>query len=339
LKLISELGIDLGTTNLRVFRQGKGIILNEPTVAAIIIQSKKVLGIGQTAREMIGRTPGNISAVRPLRDGVIADYTVTCRMLEEVRKLVLPPHQALFRPTALVSVPSRITNVERRAVVKALHSAGFGKAVTIEEPMAAALGAGLVIDQPGGNMVVNIGGGTTDIAVISLGGIVIDQSIRVAGNTLDAAIIRYIRATHGILIGEQTAEDVKLAVGSAYPLDPELVCAVKGRDVDAGLPRTVDVSSVEIRDALEEPIRQITDKVCDVLEDTPPELSADIIEKGIVLTGGSARLRGMDRLLSEITQIPVRVADNADLAVALGLGTAIRQLSMFVASGAATKYS
>lgn len=332
------MGIDLGTSNVRVVRAGKGVVLNEPTVVAINTQTKKVRGIGHEAREMLGRTPGNIQAVRPLREGVIADYTVTYRMLDEIRRRVLPTHQHWMRATALIAVPSGITNVERRAVIKAANSAGFGKAMTIEEPMAAAIGAGLPIDEPGGNMVVNIGGGTTDIAVISLGGIVIAHSLRVAGSKLDEAIVRYVRNEHNLLIGDQTAEEIKIAVGSAYPMEQELSYDVRGRDVEGGLPRTIHVTSIEIRNAFEEPIRMITDKVCDLLEETPPELAADIIEKGIVLTGGTAQLRGFDHLLSDITQIPVRVAENAELAVAHGTGVALRELPKIIAAGAVTRY-
>jgi rod shape-determining protein MreB len=336
LKLSAEIGIDLGTANILVYRRGKGVVLNEPTVVAVNSANKKVLAVGHAAREMIGRTPGNIKAIRPLRDGVIADYTVTYSMLEFVRRKTVGRAQ-LFKPTALICVPSGITDVERRAVMKAAHAAGFGKAETIEEPMAAAIGCGMPIDSPAGNMVVDIGGGTTDVAVISLGGIVTAQSLRVAGNKIDEAIVRHIRITYNLQIGEQTAEEVKIAIGSAYPLAQETTMEIRGRDMVAGLPKTVTVTSEEVREALAEPVRQIAEKVCAVLEETPPELASDIIQRGIVLTGGGALLRGLDKLLSSVTGIPVFVADNALQAVAIGTGRALEQFDDIDLSGAVTR--
>jgi rod shape-determining protein MreB and related proteins len=337
LKLVAELGIDLGTSNIRVYRRGKGIVFQEPTVVAMNTHTKKVMGVGTAAREMLGRTPGNIQAVRPLRDGVIADYTVTYKMLESIKRLVLPGHQLWLKPNALISVPSGVTNVERRAVIKAALSAGFGKVTTIDEPMAAAIGCGLPISEAVGHMVVNLGGGTTDIAVISLGGPVLAQSVRVGGQKLDDAIIRFVRQEYNLLIGDQTAEEIKLAIGSAYPLEQELSMDVRGRDAEGGLPRTVTITSMDVRNATEEPIRLITDRICDVLEDTPPELSGDIIERGMTLTGGTAMLRGLDLLINALTNIPTRVAENAETAVAMGTGYALDELSSLSASGAVSR--
>ncbi|MBL8067855.1 MAG: rod shape-determining protein [Armatimonadetes bacterium] len=336
LRLVPQIGIDLGTANLLVFRRGKGIVLNEPTVVAINSKTKRVLAVGNDAREMLGRTPGNITAIRPMRDGVIAEYTVTEKMLEYIRKKTVPG-PGFVKPVALICVPSGVTNVERRAVLKAAQAAGFSRASTIEEPMAAAIGAGLPIAQPGGNMVVDIGGGTTDIAVISLGGIVRSASLRVGGNKMDEAIIRHIRNVYNLGIGEPTAEELKIRIGSAFPMDPELQMEVRGRDMVAGLPKTVEVSSVEIREALSEPVRAIAEKLCQVLEETPPELSSDVIERGIVLTGGGALLRGLSTLLEKMTQIPVRVADNALDCVAIGTGRALEHMDDIERSGAVTR--
>mgnify|MGYP000865982504 CR=1 FL=1 len=336
LKLVPELGIDLGTANILVYRRGKGVALSEPTVVAISTQSRRVLAVGNEAREMLGRTPGNITAIRPLKDGVIADYTTTLRMLEYLINKVCGKRR-LFKPTLLVCVPSGVTNVERRAVLQAAKEAGAGLAMTIEEPMAAAIGAGLPIDYPGGNMVVDIGGGTADIAVISLGGIVLSQSIRVAGNKMDEAIVRHIRNTYNLMVGEPTAEEVKIKVGSAYPLAQELSMEVRGRDLVAGLPKTVEVTSDEIREALAEPVRQITEKICQVLEETPPELASDLMQRGITLTGGGALLRGLDKFLASVTDIPVTVADNALHCVAIGTGRALEGLEKIRASGAVTQ--
>lgn len=333
MRLVPEIGVDLGTANILVFRRGKGIVLREPTVVAINNQNGRVLAVGSEAREMLGRTPGNISAIRPLRDGVIADYTTTQKMMEYLLNKVCGKRR-LFGPTVLVCVPSGVTNVERRAVLQATKQAGAGTAMTIEEPMAAAIGAGLPIASPGGNMVVDIGGGTSDIAVISLGAPVIAQSLRVGGNKLDEAIIRHMRNAFSLMVGEPTAEDIKIRIGSAYPLEQELTMEVRGRDMVAGLPKTVTISSEEIREALADPVRQIAEKVCQVLEETPPELASDIIERGICLTGGGALLRGLDKLLYTVTDIPVRVADNALECVALGTGKALEEVERIKASGA-----
>jgi rod shape-determining protein MreB len=335
LKFIPEIGIDLGTANIIVFRRGKGIVLAEPSVVAISSTNGKVLSVGNDARDMIGRTPGNISAIRPLKDGVIADYSTTLKMLQYIiQKTCGSKFPIRLKPTILVCVPSGVTNVENRAVLQAAKEAGAGLAMTIEEPFAAAIGAGLPIASPGGNMVVDIGGGTTDIAVISLGGKVLSQSLRVGGNKLDEAIIRHVRNAYNLMIGDPTAEEIKIRVGSAYPLAQELRMEIRGRDLVAGLPKTVEISSEEIREALAEPVRQIAEKLCGVLEITPPELGSDIIERGITLTGGGALLRGLDRLLNSVTDIPVRVADNALNCVAIGTGMALEQMAALKQSGA-----
>ncbi len=324
--LVPILGVDLGTANILVYVRGKGIVLREPSVVAIAAQSRKVLAVGEEARLMLGRTPGNIEAIRPMSDGVIADYTTTQKMLEYLFNKVVG-RKRLFKPRVLVCVPSQVTSVEKRAVVQAAREAGAGEAYTIEEPMAAAIGAGLPISTPGGNMVVDIGGGTTDVAVISLGGIVTSESLRVAGNRMDEVIIRHVKAVYSLMIGERTAEEIKVKIGSAYPLEQEMSLSIRGRDLVAGLPKTVEVTSVEIREALADPVMAIVEKVKRVLEQTPPELAADIIERGIVLTGGGALLRGLDRLLSAATSIPVYVADDPLSCVAIGTGRALDELS------------
>ncbi len=333
MRFVPEIGIDLGTANILVFRRGKGIVLSEPTVVAVNTQSGRVLAVGNEAREMLGRTPGNIQAIRPLKDGVIADYTTTLKMLQYILDKTCGTRR-LFKPTVLVCVPSGVTNVERRAVIQAAEEAGGGKAMTIEEPMAAAIGAGLPISSPGGNMVVDIGGGTTDIAVISLGGIVLSHSLRIGGNKLDDAIVRHIRNSYNLMIGEPTAEEIKIKIGSAYPLEQELRMEIRGRDLVAGLPKSVEITSEEVREALSEPVKQIAEKLCAVLEQTPPELASDVIERGITLTGGGALLRGLDRLLQSVTDIPVRVADNALNCVAIGTGRALEELEAIRQSGA-----
>lgn len=325
-RLTPELGIDLGTANIVVFLRGKGIVLREPSVVAISTKNKKVLAVGEEARLMLGRTPGHIVAVRPLSDGVIADYTTTEKMLEYLIAKVCGRRRFL-KPRVLVCVPSGVTSVERRAVIQAAREAGAGEAYTIEEPMAAAIGAGLPISMPGGNMVVDIGGGTTDVAVISLEGIVISRSVRVGGNKMDEIISRYIRAQYNLMIGERTAEEIKIKVGSAYPLEPELEMEVRGRDLIAGLPKTITVTSEEIREALQEPINAIVERVRSVLEETPPELAADIIERGITLTGGGALLRGIDKLLESVTNIRIQVADDPLSCVAIGTGRALEEFA------------
>ncbi|MDX1934836.1 MAG: rod shape-determining protein [Capsulimonadales bacterium] len=326
-RVTPELGIDLGTANILVYKRGQGIVLREPSVVAIDKYTKKVKAVGEEARLMLGRTPGNIVAIRPMSDGVIADYTTTEKMLGHLIAKVSGPwrHVMAFKPRVLVCVPSGVTSVEKRAVLQAAVAAGAGEAATIEETMAAAIGAGLPIATPGGNMVVDIGGGTTDIAVISLGGIVISRSLRVGGNKIDEVIVRHIRNAYNLMIGDRTAEEIKIKIGSAYPLEQEMRLDVRGRDLLAGLPKTVVVTSEEIREALAEPVSNIVDKVKGVLEQTPPELSSDIIERGITLTGGGAMLRGFDRLLSLATGIPVKVADNPLDCVVIGTGRALEE--------------
>lgn len=316
-----------------MYRRGKGIVLVEPTVVAVNNKTGRVLSVGNDAREMLGRTPGNITAIRPLKDGVIADYSTTLKMIQYILDKTVSKRRIL-PPTVLVCVPSGVTNVERRAVIQAAKEAGAGQAYTIEEPMAAAIGAGLPISSPGGNMVVDIGGGTTDIAVISLGGIVLSQSLRVGGNKMDEAIVRHVRNTYNLMIGEPTAEEIKIKIGSAYPMQQEMKMDVRGRDLVAGLPKTVEVTSEEIRESLAEPVRQIAEKLCSVLEETPPELGSDVIERGITLTGGGSLLRGLDKMLRATTDIPVRVADNALNCVAIGTGRALEELDAIKLSGA-----
>lgn len=334
MRLVPEIGIDLGTANILVYKRGKGIVMNEPTVVAITVQNGRVLAVGNEAREMLGRTPESVAAIRPLKDGVIADYTTTLKMIQHILDKTCGRRFPLgFKPTCLICVPSGVTNVERRAVVQAAHEAGAGIAMTIEEPMAAAIGAGLPIDQPGGNMVVDIGGGTTDIAVLSLGGIVISQSLRVGGNKLDEAIIRHVRNAYNLMIGEPTAEEIKIKIGSAWDLPQELRMQVRGRDLVAGLPKTVEITSEEVREALSEPVRQIAEKLCSVLEQTPPELASDVIERGITLTGGGALLRGLDQLLENMTDIPIRVAENALNCVAIGTGRALESIDTIRRNG------
>lgn len=323
--LVPVLGVDLGTANILVYVRGKGIVLREPSVVAIASQSRRVLAVGEDARLMLGRTPGNIVAIRPMSDGVIADYTTTQKMLEYLFNKVVG-RKRLFKPRVLVCVPSQVTSVEKRAVVQAAREAGAGEAYTIEEPMAAAIGAGLPISSPGGNMVVDIGGGTTDIAVISLDGIVTSESLRVAGNRMDEVIMRHVKSVYSLMIGERTAEEIKMKIGSAFPMEDESTLPVRGRDLVAGLPKTVEVTSQEIREALSDPVLAIVEKVKRVLEQTPPELAADIIERGIVLTGGGALLRGFDRLLSAATNIPVNVAEDPLSCVAIGTGRALDEI-------------
>ncbi len=330
--LTPEIGIYLGTSNILVFVRGSGIVLREPSVVAIDSTTKRVLAVGEEARLMLGRTPGNIVAIRPMSDGVIADYSTTYRMLEAlIRKVV--GRKRFFKPRVLICVPSGVTSVERRAVIQAAKEAGAGEAYTIEEPMAAAIGAGLPITNPGGNMVVDIGGGTSDIAVISLDGIVISRSLRIGGNKMDEVIIRHIKNEHNLMIGDRTAEEIKIKVGSAYPLETELKMDIRGRDLVAGLPRTVSITSTDILTALTEPVTQIVDKVKSVLEQTPPELSSDIIERGIWLTGGGALLRGLDKLLSAATDINVYVAEDPLSCVAIGTGRALEYMHAIRKSG------
>ena len=318
-----HMGIDLGTASVLVYVRGRGIVLSEPSVVAIDKNTDKILAVGEQARQMLGRTPANIVAIRPMRDGVIADYEVTEAMLKYFINRVYGRGWRLFRPYVMICVPAEVTSVEKRAVIEAALSAGAKKANLIEEPMAAAIGAGLSVEEPGGNMVVDIGGGTTDVAVISLGGIVVSESLRVAGNKMDEAIVRYIRKNYNLMIGERTAEDLKIQIGSAYPPQEPLSLNIRGRDLINGLPKSISVTSMEVMEAIEEPVSSIVEAVKSVLERTPPELAADIIDRGILLTGGGALLRGMDELLTKATGMPVKVADDPISCVAIGTGKAV----------------
>ncbi len=326
----NDMAIDLGTANTLTYVRGRGIVSNEPSVVAVqrnAMGVKRVLAVGRQAKEMLGRTPANVEAIRPLKDGVIADFEVTEALL---RYFITRAHnrRTLVRPRIIVCVPSGITEVEKRAVRDSTLAAGAREVYLIEEPMAAAIGAGLPVIEPSGNMVVDIGGGTTEVAVIALAGIVYSKSVRVGGDKMDEAIVQYMKKKHGLLIGEQTAERAKIQVGSAYPLQEPLVMDIKGRDMVAGVPRAVRVSSEEIRDAISEPLNAILDAVKLVLERTPPELSADIADKGIVLTGGGALLRNMDVLLREETGLPVTVSEDPECAVVLGTGLALDEIDL-----------
>lgn len=319
-----DMAVDLGTANTLVYVRGSGIVLNEPSVVAINSDNGNILAVGAEAKRMIGRTPGNIVAVRPLQDGVIADFDTTERML---RYFIQKVHKRRFlaKPRLVICVPSGITGVERRAVEEAGYKAGARKVYIIEEPMAAAIGAGMPIHEPTGNMVVDIGGGTTEIAVISLGGIVVAVSIRVGGDELDEAIIAYVKREYSLLLGERTAEEIKMKVGSAFPLPNEPEAELRGRDLITGLPRTVILPAEEIRKALEEPIQAIVDAVKSTLDRTPPELSGDIMDRGIMLTGGGALLRGLDERLRHETGMPVVIAENPLNCVVLGSGRTVEE--------------
>lgn len=321
----SDLGIDLGTASVLVYAKGKGIILQEPSVVAINKNNNKVLAVGEEARRMIGRTPGNIVAVRPLRDGVISDYDITEKMLKEFIKKAYG-NSKITSPKVMVCVPSQATEVEKRAVIDAARNSGAKKVHLIDEPLAAAIGAGLDITKPSGSMVVDIGGGTTDIAVISLGGIVVRASIKVAGDTFDEAIIKYVRNKYKIMIGEKTAETLKISIGSAFNGSKDDKASIKGRNLITGLPDEIYVSSEEINEALKESVNLIVDNVKIVLEKTPPELAADIIEHGILMTGGGALLDGLDKLIEHETGVNVEVAENAIEAVAIGTGKVLSYL-------------
>ncbi|UQA55941.1 rod shape-determining protein [Polyangium aurulentum] len=326
----NDLAIDLGTATTLIYVKGKGIVSCEPSVVAVQRDNrggKKVLAVGREAKEMLGRTPGNIQAVRPLRDGVIADFEITEAML---RYFIARAHnrRTLVKPRIIICVPFGITEVEKRAVKESAEGAGAREVYLIEEPMAAAIGAGLPITEPSGNMVVDIGGGTTEVAVISLAGIVYSQSVRVGGDKMDESIMAYMKRKYNMAIGEQTAERIKITIGNAYPLEQQLTMEVKGRDMVAGIPKTVVVNSDEIRESLAEPTNAIVDAVLVALERTPPELAADIVDKGIVLTGGGALLKNLDVLLREETGLPVMVCDDPISAVVLGSGKALDHLEL-----------
>ncbi len=323
-----KIGIDLGTANTLVYVPKKGIILNEPTVVAVSIDDNKVLAVGAEAKEMLGRTPETIVASRPMRDGVIADYRVTEAMLRYfINKALGNVH--FFRPEVMISVPGGITSTERRAVIDAATAAGAKAAYVIKETVAAAIGAGIPIASATGNLIIDIGGGTTDVAVLSLGGIVTSTSVRVAGNKIDAAIADYIRRKHGLAIGDRTAEEIKINIGSAMLVDEEESIEIKGRDMIQGLPRSISVSTNEVVEAIQDELREIVRAVKTVLQDTPPELSSDIIDKGMVLTGGSSLLRNLDRMISQAVGVPAYVAEDAILCVAKGTGIALENLDSY----------
>jgi len=328
-KFSVDMGIDLGTANTLVCVQGRGIILNEPSVVAVKKGTNKVLlegrAVGDTAKEMLGKTPGNIVAIRPLKDGVIADFEITEAML---RYFICKVHDRTWavHPRVVIAIPYGITPVEKRAVINSAERAGARKVYLIEEPMAAGIGVGLPITEPQASMVVDIGGGTTEVAVISLAGIVTAESMRVAGDSMDEAIMNHMRNTYNLLIGEQTAEKIKIGIGSAYPLKREMTMDVKGRDLKQGLPRKVVVTSEEIREALQEPVRGIVETVKATLEATPPELAADLVDSGVIMAGGGALLRGLDRVIAEEINLPVRVAEDPLTAVARGTGVFLEKL-------------
>lgn len=323
----SDLGIDLGTATVLVYVKGKGVVLKEPSVVAINRNNNKVLAVGEEARKMIGRTPGNIIAVRPLRDGVISDYDITEKMLKSFIKKALGKRRVIA-PRVVVCIPSEATEVEKRAVIDAAINSGAKKVNLIEEPLAASIGAGLDITQPNGHMIVDIGGGTTDIAIISLGGTVISTSIRVAGDKFDESIVKYVKKKHNIMIGERTAEDLKINIGCVYPKIQDAEMEIRGRDLITGLPKTVTVYSSEMLEALTECAEQIVEAVHSILEKTPPELSADISDRGIYMTGGGCLIDGLDKLLQERTGINVMVAQDSVSCVALGTGKALDNLDV-----------
>jgi len=315
----NDMAIDLGTANTLVYVKGKGIVCNEPSVVAISLKNGKVLAVGSEAKRMLGRTPGGIKTIRPIKDGVISDFDYTGEMLKYFIQRV-HNRKSFMRPRIVIGVPSGITQVEQRAVKDAAISSGGRAVYLIEEPVAAAIGTGLPISEPSGNMIVDIGGGTTDVAVISMAGIVYSRSVRIAGNRMDEDIVQYIKRKYNLLVGERTAEEIKINIGSAFPLDEELTMEIKGRNLVEGIPKTLVISDVEIREALSETISKIIEAVRMALEQTPPELSADIVDKGIVLAGGGALLKGLDVFLREETSLPIIIAEDPLTCVALGAG-------------------
>lgn len=319
-----DIGIDLGTATVIAYVRGKGIVLREPSVVAVNSDTGEVLAVGKEARRMLGRTPGNIVATRPLKDGVISDYTVTEKMLKHFITKVCG--KFIFAPRIMICIPSQVTEVEKKAVIDAASQAGARRVYLIEEPIAAAIGAGIDISKPCGNMIVDIGGGTTDIAVISLGGSVVSASIKVAGDKFDEYIVKYIKKKHNIMIGERTAEELKMNIGCVYPRIQDIEMDIRGRDLIDGLPKTITIRSSEMMEALDEPAKAIVDAVHSVLEKTPPELAADISDKGIYMTGGGCLVNGLDKLLSEQTGINVMIAEDAISCVALGTGKALDNL-------------
>ena len=323
--MATEVGIDLGTANVLVYIKNKGIVLNEPSVVAVNRDTDEILAIGEEARQMLGRTPANIIAAKPLKDGVVSDYDITERMLQYfIRKTCVSSR--FFKPIIMVCVPSGVTEVEKRAVREAATEAGGKEVYLMEEPLAAAIGAGLDVTEPSGKMVIDIGGGTTDIAVIALGGIVTSASIKVAGDEFDDSIIKYMRKVHKLYIGERTGEDIKKEIGTAYPREEEVTMECRGRDLVTGLPKTITISSDEIMEAMEEPLNTICEAIHSVLEQTPPELAADISNSGIVITGGGALMYGIDKKVAERTGMEVRIADDPKSCVAIGTGKALDEL-------------
>ena len=320
-----KIGIDLGTANVLVYVKGRGIVIREPSVVAVS-DDNRIVAVGEEAREIIGRTPNNIQAIRPMKDGVIADYVITEAML---RYFIRKAGRSMLKPDVMISVPSGVTSVEKRAVRDAALKAGAREAYLIEEPLAAAIGANVPISGPSGNMVIDIGGGTTEIAIIALGGIVVSTSLRVGGNRFDEAIANYIRKKYNLMVGERSAEEVKIQIGTALPLERELTMEVRGRDLIAGLPRTVPFTSSEAMEAIEQPLQQVVAAVRQVLEETPPELSSDIIDKGMVMSGGGSLLRNIDKLLTQVTGVPCHVAENPLNCVALGTGLALEHYDFF----------
>lgn len=323
----SDLAIDLGTANTCVYARGKGIVINEPSIVAINKATGRPEAVGRQAKEMLGRTPGNIVAIKPMKDGVIADFEITEKMLNYFIKKA-HNRSVLLRPRIVIGVPSEVTQVEKRAVKDSASRAGASEVHLVEEAMAAAIGANMPISEPGGNMIVDIGGGTTDIAIISLAGIVYSKAVRVAGNEMDEAIIQYIKNTYNLLIGERTAEAVKIKVGSAYALEGRITMEIKGRHLIEGVPKTITISDEEIREALAETVKVIVKAVRDALERTPPELSADIVDRGIVLTGGGAQLKDLDKRLREETGLPVAMAEDPLSSVVLGVGKMLSELDL-----------
>jgi len=325
----TDIGIDLGTANCLVFVKDKGIVLCEPSVVAITENTKEIIAVGSEAKRMLGRTPGNIRAIRPMKDGVIADFEITEEMLRyfiQKARTHVPKRRRLLAPRVLIAVPSGITEVETRAVKDSAQKAGASEIYLIEEPVAAAIGVGLPVAEPSGSMIVDIGGGTTEVAVISLSGIVEAKSQRVGGDEMDAAISQHMKRTYNLMIGERTAEDIKIKIGSAYPQETESIIDVKGRDLISGLPKTVKVTSQEIRSALQEPITSIVEAVRATLERCPPELAADLLDRGIMLAGGGALLRGIDRLIAEETGLPVFISEDPLKAVAMGTGVVLQEM-------------
>ena len=319
-----DIAVDLGTANTLVYVRGKGVVLNEPSVVAINVDTGGMLAVGSAAKRMIGRTPANVVAVRPLRDGVIADFDITERMLRHFIQLVHRRRQ-FSKPRVVVCVPSGITSVERRAVIDAGMQAGASRVFIIDEPMAAAIGAGLPVEQPTGNMIVDIGGGTTEVAIISLGGVVSSLSIRTAGDELDQAIVNYVKKEHGLAIGERTAEEVKVAIGSAWPEPDEESAEIRGRDLVSGLPKTIVISAAEVRTAMEEPVQAIVDAIKNALDRCPPELAGDVMERGIVLSGGGSMLRGLDDRVRADIGVPAQLTDAPLLSVARGAGRCVEE--------------